>query len=105
LCAAPNLADCAEENVPERFTVFDFPVSHQKRLRTTNGLERVNQEIERRVGVVRTFPNQASLLRRVTTLLVEQSEDWEAGRLYLNTEDQQEAETDSTERFYRKKVA
>jgi transposase-like protein len=53
-------------------------------LRTSNGLERVNQELRRRTRVVRLFPNEASLMRLVSALLVEVSEDWETENLYLN---------------------
>ena len=102
---APELADWAEENVPDGFSVFALPEAHRRRLRTSNSIERLNQEIERRVKVIRTFPNTESLLRLVTTLLVEQSEEWETGRIYLSMDDQQEDETDSTNRIYRKDVA
>ena len=50
-----RLADWLEENIPEGLTVFDFPENHRIRLRTTNGLELVSQEIKRRTRVVRIF--------------------------------------------------
>jgi transposase-like protein len=53
-------------------------------LRTSNGLERVNQELRRRTRVIRLFPNEASLVRLVSALLAEVSEDWETENLYLN---------------------
>jgi len=49
---ASRLADWIEKNVPEGLTVFAFPTSHQRKLRTTNGLERLNREIHRRISVV-----------------------------------------------------
>jgi transposase-like protein len=52
-------------------------------MRTTNGLERLNEEIKRRTRVVRIFPNTAACLRLVTALYVEQSEEWVSGRRYL----------------------
>jgi putative transposase len=58
--------------------------AHQKRLRTSNAMERVNQEIKRRTRVARLFPNEASILRLVTALLSEISDDWESGKIYLN---------------------
>ena len=61
-----------------------FPLAHQKRLRTTNPLERVNQELKRRTRVARVFPNEASLLRLVSALLTEISQDWETGKIYLS---------------------
>ena len=56
------------------------------RVRTTNGLERFNQELKRRTRVVRIFPNRAALLRLVTALAMEQSEEWVSGRRYLTME-------------------
>ena len=82
--AAPKLATWLEENVPEGLTVFALPIAHRKRLRTTNLLERLNKEIKRRTRVATLFPNEASLLRLVSAVLIEISEDWETGKLYLN---------------------
>ena len=82
--SAPKLSSWMEENLPQGLTVFALPASHQKRLRTSNPLERVNQEIKRRTRVARLFPNEASLLRLVSAILAEKSEDWESGKIYLN---------------------
>jgi len=84
--SAPKLADWAEENVPEGLTVFALAPHHRRRLRTTNGLERLNKEIRRRTRVATLFPNEASLERLVSALLVEISEDWETGRIYIGME-------------------
>jgi len=81
---APKLADWIENNVPEGLTVFGLPQSHQRRMRTSNSAERLNQELRRRTRVVRVFPNDTSLLRLVTALLVEQSDQWETEKTYLN---------------------
>ena len=83
---APKLADWMEVNLPEGFSVFAFPRLHQKRLRTSNILERLSQEIKRRTRVVRVFPNEDACLRLVSAVLMEFSEDWEFGRIYLNME-------------------
>jgi putative transposase len=64
-------------------TVFSLPASHRRRLRTSNMLERLNEEIKRRTRVVGLFPNEASALRLVSAVLMEISEDWETGRKYL----------------------
>ena len=85
---APKLATWMEENLPQGLTVFALPPAHQKRMRTSNALERVNQEIKRRTRVARLFPNEASLLRLVTALLAETSQEWESGKIYLNMENQ-----------------
>ena len=84
---APKLAEWAEENLPEGLTVMQLPLGHQKRLRTTNGLERLNKEVRRRTRVATLFPNEASLLRLATAVIMEISEDWETGRIYINMED------------------
>ena len=81
---APKLAAWMEENLPQGLTVFTLPTAHQKRLRTTNALERVNRELKRRTRVAGLFPNENSLLRLVTALLVETSDEWETGKIYLN---------------------
>jgi transposase-like protein len=81
---APKLASWMEKNIPEGFSVFAFPAAHQRRLRTSNPLERVNMEIKRRTRVAGIFPNEASLLRLVSALLVETSDQWEIEKIYLN---------------------
>ena len=80
---APKLAAWMEANVPESLTVLRLPVAHRKRLRTTNMLERLNREVKRRTRVATLFPNPPSLLRLVTAVLIEISEDWETGKRYL----------------------
>lgn len=82
----PKLAAWLDENLPQGFTVFALPAAHQKRLRTSNALERVNQELKRRTRVARVFPNEKSLLRLITALLVETNDEWETGKIYLNME-------------------
>jgi transposase-like protein len=85
---AARLADWMEANIPEGLSFFEFPQEHWRRIRTTNGLERVSQEIKRRTRVVRIFPNEDSCLRLVTAVLMEIGEDWETGRIYLNLDGQ-----------------
>jgi putative transposase len=79
-----KVASRLEEHVEECLACLAFPESHRRRIRTTNGLERFNQEIKRRTRVVRIFPNRESCLRLVTALAVEQSEEWLTGRRYLD---------------------
>jgi putative transposase len=85
---APKLAAWMEENLPQGLTVFTLPPDHQRRLRTSNAVERVNMELKRRTRVAGQFPNEASLLRLVSALLAETSEEWETGKIYLNMENQ-----------------
>ena len=86
--SAPKLAEWIDANVPEGLTVFRLPPAHRRRLRTTNLLERLNQEIKRRTRVATLFPNEASLLRLVSAVLTEITEEWETGKIYLNMETQ-----------------
>src|SRR5215210_7189263 len=79
-----KVAEHLEEHIEECLSCLAFPESHRRRIRTTNGLERLNQEIRRRSRVVRIFPNERSCLRLVTALAVEQSEEWITGRRYLD---------------------
>jgi putative transposase len=81
--SAPKLATWAEQNIPEGLTVFSFPETHRQRLRTSNMCETLNSQIKRRTRVVGLFPNESSLLRLVTGILIEISEEWEIGKIYL----------------------
>ena len=80
----PRVAEWLETALEDGLACFAFPESHRRRIRSTNGLERFNQELKRRTRVVRIFPNPAACLRLVTALCVEQSEEWLAGRVYLD---------------------
>jgi transposase-like protein len=102
---APRLADWMEENIPEGLQVFALPVNHRRRMRTTNGLERLNQEIKRRTRVARIFPNEAALIRLVSAILIEKSEEWETGRTYLDMSRVNELNDSNTKQIYRKDVA
>ena len=86
----PKVAEHIEEHMEECLTCLAFPESHRRRIRTTNGLERLNQEIKRRTRVVRIFPNREACLRLVTALAVEQSEEWLTGRRYLDMRELEE---------------
>ena len=80
--SAPRLSARMEENLTEGFTVFDFPPEHRRTIRTTNSLERMNNEIRRRTRVVGIFPNEASCLRLVLVFLMETSEEWQISKHY-----------------------
>lgn len=81
-----ELAEWLETDGEETLSCFHFPAEHRRRIRTTNGLERINQELKRRTRVVRIFPNTRSCLRLATALLKEYHEDWITGRRYLRME-------------------
>ena len=80
---ASHLATWMEENIPEGLTVFSFPMSHRRCVRTANSLERLNREVRRRSRVAVLFPNVRSCERLVTAVLVEIGEEWETSRTYL----------------------
>jgi transposase-like protein len=82
--SAPKLSAWMEENIPQGLAVFSLPITHQCRMRTSNAIERVNQELKRRTRVASLFPNEASLLRLISALLCEISEEWLTGKIYLN---------------------
>lgn len=80
----PKLADWAEENIEETLTFYRLPRQHHKHLKSTNMLERLNEEIKRRTRVVRIFPNKDSCLRLVRALCVETHEAWLEANRYIN---------------------
>lgn len=103
--AAPKLSQWLEENLHEGLTVFALPGWHRRRMRTTNMLERVHEEINRRTRVAGLFPNEASLLRLVSAVMMELSEEWETGKRYLNMDVENDEPASSQNEIYRKKVA
>ena len=80
----PKLADWAEENIGETLTFYRLPRQHHKHMKSTNMLERLNEEIRRRTRVVRIFPNEESCLRLVRALCVETHEAWLEANRYIN---------------------
>ena len=86
----PKLCDWVEENIAETLTFYRLPREHHKHLKSTNMLERLNEEIKRRTRVVRIFPNPESCLRLVRALAVETHEGWLEEHRYLNMNDLRE---------------
>ena len=86
---APKLANWLETAVPEGLAVFKLPKEHRRRLRTSNPIERsIQQELKRRSQKIRVFPNEASLERLVSAILVEIDETWTASlQPYVNWKD------------------
>lgn len=78
-----ELAEWLEVDGLETLSCFHFPSTHRLRVRTTNGVERENEELKRRTRVVRIFPNPESLLRLASALLKERHEDWITGKRHL----------------------
>ena len=81
-----KLCAWVEENIEETLTYYRLPLAHHKHMKSTNMLERLNQEIKRRTHVVRIFPNHASCLRLIRALAVETHENWLEAIRYLNME-------------------
>jgi putative transposase len=82
----PKLCAWVEMNIEETWTFYRLPVAHHKHLKSTNLLERFNQEIKRRTLVVRIFPDEASCLRLIRAVAAEQHEEWMEGSRYLNAD-------------------
>jgi len=80
----PKLCAWVETNIEETWTFYRLPVTHHKHMKSTNLLERFNQEIKRRTLVVRIFPDEASCLRLVRAVAAEQHEEWMEGSRYLH---------------------
>ncbi len=80
----PRLTDWAEENIGATLTFYRLPRQHHKHMKSTNLLERLNEEIKRRTRVVRIFPNEASCLRLVRALCAETHETWLEDNRYIN---------------------
>jgi putative transposase len=79
-----KFVDWVEENIEQTFTYFVLPAAHHKHMKSTNMLERFNEEIKRRTRVVRIFPNEASCLRLIRALGVERHETWQEDARYLD---------------------
>jgi putative transposase len=79
-----KLCQWVEDNIEQTLTFYRLPLSHHKHLKSTNMLERVNEELKRRTLVVRIFPNAASCLRLVRALAIEIHEGWVEATRYLN---------------------
>jgi putative transposase len=80
----PKLVNWVEDNIEETLSFYRLPLPHHKHMKSTNMLERLNQEIKRRTLVVRIFPNPQSCLRLVRALAIEIHENWLEATRYLN---------------------
>ncbi|CDM61214.1 Transposase for insertion sequence element ISRM5 (plasmid) [Rhizobium favelukesii] len=86
----PRLTSWVEETIEQTLTFLRLPRQHHKHLKSTNMLERLNEEIRRRTYVVRIFPNAQSCLRLVRALAVETHENWMEANRYINMDDLRE---------------
>ena len=90
----PKLCDWVEGNIEETLTFYRLPRQHHKHLKSTNMLERLNEELRRRTRVVRIFPNVASCMRLIRALCVETHEGWLEDKRYINMDLLREARKD-----------
>jgi len=95
----PKLCDWVETNIEETLSFYRLPLTHHKHMKSTNMLERVNEEIKRRTRVVRIFPNAASCLRLVRALAVEMHENWIEAIRYLTMDDLREHKKEALRRL------
>jgi putative transposase len=79
-----KLCNWVEENIEETLSFYRLPLQHHKHLKSSNMLERLNEEIKRRTLVVRIFPNEESCLRLIRALATETHENWIEAMRYLN---------------------
>ncbi len=91
----PRLCNWVEDNIEQTLTYYRLPLPHHKHMKSTNMLERLNQELKRRTHVVRIFPNAESCLRLVRALAVEMHENWLEATRYLNMDHLKEHKKDA----------
>jgi transposase-like protein len=89
---APEFANWLENNIEEGLTCFQFPKSHPRRNRTSNGVERINREIKRRSRVAVLLPSAESALRLASAVLMEIHEEWASGKVYLDMSEEKSGE-------------
>lgn len=85
--AAPKIINTLEEGFDDIIAVLSLPIKYRKRLRTSNCIERLNQEIRPRERVIRIFPNEKSLNRLMGAILIDQNDNWSSGRKWLDMQE------------------
>lgn len=83
----PKVASIVEQGFDDITAVLSLPEKYRRRLRTTNSVERLNEEVRRRERVIRIFPNRESVIRLIGALLMELDEKWSSGKRYLDMDE------------------
>jgi len=82
----PKLAGFIDDSETDVLSHLDFPEQHRSKLHSTNPLERLNKEVKRRADVVGIFPNEASIIRLIGAVLLEQNDEWQLQHRYMQVE-------------------
>ena len=82
----PKLAGLMDESEHDVLAYLAFPAQHRTKLHSTNPLERLNKEVKRRADVVGIFPNEASIMRLIGAVLLEQNDEWQQQHRYMQLE-------------------
>jgi putative transposase len=82
----PKLASLMDESEHDVLAYMAFPAQHRTKLHSTNPLERLNKEVKRRADVVGIFPNEASIVRLIGAVLLEQNDEWQLQHRYMQLE-------------------
>ena len=82
----PKLAAMMDGSESDVLAFMDFPKAHRKQIASTNPIERVNAEIKRRTDVVGIFPNDGAIVRLIGAILLEQNDEWQLVRRYMQLE-------------------